>query len=497
MRYYEREWTRRSNRTDRARRRRVPCTTPRSSDLTAEEHGAAIRRMRSSTSRVALRTSPAGPRPDSRYAARDDSIVPLVIIVGGGIAGLSAAGACRNAAFATSCCSRWRPRPAATPAGATTRSSAFPWAAHYVPVPGRAPALVRELFEDLGVFDGTALGRAAPRATRRRSGCSFTAGGRRVSSRRWARRGATATSSRASRRGWRSCAPPAASRCRWRAGRRRHRRSTRCRWPTGCDREGLDSPWLRWIVDYACRDDYGARAATSSAWAGIHYFAAARRPTRPARSPGQRATAGSLRACWSGSADACKPAQLVYRSSAARRAVAVVTPRAALDGRRRDLRRAPMLVASRIVEGAPPRRTSVYSPWLTANLTLDRWPQERGIRSGVGQRDLRLARARLRRRDTPEPAHPRAADGLDLLLGARGGSPVAARHWLLAQDWSSLKDRILADLSRAHPDIRNASPASTSADGPRDGPADAGIPGLARPERLQRGATVCSSRTRI
>ena len=38
-------------------------------------------------------------------------------------------------------------------------------------------------------------------------------------------------------------------------------------------REGLDSPWLRWLVDYGCRDDYGARAGDTSAWAGIHYFA--------------------------------------------------------------------------------------------------------------------------------------------------------------------------------------------------------------------------------
>src|SRR5689334_20512282 len=30
--------------------------------------------------------------------------------------------------------------------------SAYPWAAHYVPVPGRSSTLVRELFEELGVL---------------------------------------------------------------------------------------------------------------------------------------------------------------------------------------------------------------------------------------------------------------------------------------------------------------------------------------------------------
>ena len=30
---------------------------------------------------------------------------------------------------------------------------------------------------------------------------------------------------------------------------------------------------LRWYINYACRDDYGALAKDTSAWAGIHYFA--------------------------------------------------------------------------------------------------------------------------------------------------------------------------------------------------------------------------------
>ena len=38
--------------------------------------------------------------------------------------------------------------------------------------------------------------------------------------------------------------------------------------------EGFRSPRLRWLVDYACRDDYGTTAEGVSAWAGIWYFAA-------------------------------------------------------------------------------------------------------------------------------------------------------------------------------------------------------------------------------
>ena len=34
----------------------------------------------------------------------------------------------------------------------------------------------------------------------------------------------------------------------------------------------FDSPRLKWLVEYACLDDYGSRAADTSAWAGVWYF---------------------------------------------------------------------------------------------------------------------------------------------------------------------------------------------------------------------------------
>ena len=35
----------------------------------------------------------------------------------------------------------------------------------------------------------------------------------------------------------------------------------------------VDSPLVLWYMNYCCRDDYGAMAADTSAWAGVHYFA--------------------------------------------------------------------------------------------------------------------------------------------------------------------------------------------------------------------------------
>jgi hypothetical protein len=39
---------------------------------------------------------------------------------------------------------------------------------------------------------------------------------------------------------------------------------------------GLNSPALRWYIDYCCRDDYGMRIDEISAWAGLHYFSSRR-----------------------------------------------------------------------------------------------------------------------------------------------------------------------------------------------------------------------------
>src|SRR5204862_8086512 len=37
---------------------------------------------------------------------------------------------------------------------------------------------------------------------------------------------------------------------------------------------GFTSPRLRWWIEYACRDDFGTDLAHTSAWAGVHYYAA-------------------------------------------------------------------------------------------------------------------------------------------------------------------------------------------------------------------------------
>jgi hypothetical protein len=40
------------------------------------------------------------------------------------------------------------------------------------------------------------------------------------------------------------------------------------------EKEGLKSDCVKWYAEYGCRDDYGTNLQHTSAWAGIHYFAA-------------------------------------------------------------------------------------------------------------------------------------------------------------------------------------------------------------------------------
>ena len=77
-----------------------------------------------------------------------------IVIVGGGIAGLSAAWRLAKRGLRDFVLLEMEPQAGGNARWGENEVSAFPWAAHYVPVPGRTAGLVRELFADLGVFDG-------------------------------------------------------------------------------------------------------------------------------------------------------------------------------------------------------------------------------------------------------------------------------------------------------------------------------------------------------
>ncbi len=372
-----------------------------------------------------------------------------VVIVGGGIAGLSAAWRLDKRGAGDFVVLEMEPDAGGNSRSGANEITAYPWAAHYVPVPGPRAPLVRELFEELGVFaDGRWDERYLCHAPQERL---FLHG-------RW-------------QAGFEpQVGPTARDRehvARFEGRMAEHAATGRFVVPMGDDvgaspldtmsmadwlaREGLDSPWLRWLVDYACRDDYGARVVDTSAWAGIHYFAS-REPGEPGPLTWPDGNGWITARLLRRAGDRVRTGQIVVRVAREGRRWTVVTPdtRWVADA---VIFAAPSFLAARLVEGAPAVADFQYSPWVTANLTLERWPAERGAPMAwdnviVDSPSLGYVVATHQSLRTHVPRTV-----WTYYWALSDGPPRVNREWLLAQSWSSLATRILADLARAHSDI--------------------------------------------
>jgi len=222
-----------------------------------------------------------------------------VAIVGGGIAGLSAAWELDRRGFRDFVVLELLTRAGGNARAGANEVSAYPWAAHYVPVPGARATLVRELFEELGVLrDGVWEERSLCFSPQERlflygewhAGLepefAMTAADR-ADFRRFA-------DVIAAQRASGQFTIPSA------LGVRRESPLDTLSMDAWLTAQGFTSPRLRWYVDYACRDDYALTLAQTSAWAGLFYFAA--RQSAPDAEPqpvvtwpdGNRALIGAL-----------------------------------------------------------------------------------------------------------------------------------------------------------------------------------------------------------
>lgn len=383
-------------------------------------------------------------------APRRTERVPLVI-VGGGMAGLSAAWRLRRRGYDDFVLLELEDAAGGNARSGENGVSAYPWAAHYVPVPDARAAWVREMFEDLGVLrDGAWDERTLVSAPRERlfrwgrwhegfEGALIDTPADRDEFRRFgeemAAMRATGEFTIPSALGARPSPLDGMTMAQW------------------MDERGFRSPGLRWYVDYGCRDDYGASLAETSAWAGIHYFA-----SRPSGEEGGTLTwpegngwiTRRLLERVGGRVRTGAPVRRVERAGSGLRVLAgEVEYRADAV-----VWAAPSFLAPYVVEGAPPVRFT-YSPWLTANLTLDRWPAERGFETAWD--NVIHDSPSLGYVVATHQSHAfRPASTVWTYYQALSGRPPAeARQLLLRRGWAEWRDAILADLERAHPDIRD------------------------------------------
>jgi glycine/D-amino acid oxidase-like deaminating enzyme len=381
-----------------------------------------------------------------------------VIVAGGGIAGLSAAWRLEKKGFHD-----FLMLEAESGAGGNARwgeneVSAYPWAAHYLPVPNRSAEYVRELCQELGLlqddgrWDELTLCHSPQERLflygRWQEGIEPSVGLQDADRQEFRRFDERMAEFRASKRfmipmerGEKSSPLDHLSMADW------------------MRQEKFRSRYLNWYVNYCCRDDYGAMAAATSAWAGVHYFAAREHEEKgPLVWPeGNGWIARRLIEKLGRYIRAGAP---VHRISKRGRGWSV------LAGDTEYLAdcvifAAPTFTAPYIVEGAAPVDFT-YSPWLTANLTLRRLPRE-APGEPLGEKGMPLCWDNVIF-DSPalgyvDNMHQSLRTHIDqdvwtFYWALAMDTPARSRRLLLDNDWNFWKDAILNDLERAHPDIR-------------------------------------------
>lgn len=419
-----------------------------------------------------------------------------VVIVGGGIAGLSAAWRLEAAGLRDFLLIELEPVLGGTSRSGRSAQGAYPWGAHYITAPMSENRAMVRLLAEMSILDGTdARGEpviAEPYLCRDPEERVFYRG-------RWYEglyldAGASADD-KAQRhafeaeigrlaawrdsRGRRAFALPQ-SRCSDDEEITRLDRMSMAQW---MDEKKFTSPRLRWYVDYGCRDDYGVGMAHTSAWAALFYYAArlkepgsdyqpvvtwpegnGRLVAQLARNIGDRTRVGWAAADIrpSGTASAQPSAQPSGQPSGVE-VIALVDDghgrvQAAGIRARSVIFAAPQFLAAHVIRDyrdARPAHVSAfeYGPWMVANLTLRERLVGRGFETAW---DNVLY-------DSPSlgyvvSTHQRGLDHGPTIITyyypVLDSDAAAGRHKLLQAGHAEWADVALSDLERAHPDIR-------------------------------------------
>ncbi|SPE51075.1 Twin-arginine translocation pathway signal [Verrucomicrobia bacterium] len=418
------------------------------------------------------------------HALRDGKLPPVsesaecgVVIVGGGMSGLSAARRLQRKSFSDFVLLELETHLGGNAISGKNEISAYPWGAHYVPIAGSDAAEVAELFEELGVITGRdAAGLAVyneeylcadpmerlflhgrwqeglvPQvgvsdaqqqtldsffAEMRRLQCVRGSDGRRAftipldaSSRdeTFTRLDQITMAEFLREKGWHDCSP------------------------------------LRWYVNYCCRDDYGAGIEKVSAWAGVHYFAS--RDGRAANAPSYalvtwpEGNGWFVRQMQGGLESRIRSSCAVWNVEPRDNGVFVdyfdLPRQKGVRLRAKGLVwAAPHFIARRAISSLRGQTAAAtYSPWMVANLTLDALPTGKGMDlswDNVLYDSDSLGYVVATHQDVKRVPRQTVITYYQPLDGE---DPAEARQKALARSYEQWCDSILDDLSRAHPDL--------------------------------------------
>ncbi|WP_426492644.1 NAD(P)-binding protein [Hymenobacter sp. 102] len=232
-------------------------------------------------------------------------------------------------------------------------------------------------------------------------------------------------------------------------------------------REGFTSPHLLWYLDYCCRDDYGATPAQVSAWAGLHYFAARKgrahnatgadvltwpqgngflveQLRRQATSPIQPDTvAYALHATPTGLAADCYHVPTRQTTRVQARQVILATP---------------LFSTERLLAGLPASAQRALpchrAPWVVVNLTVEYLPQAPG--QPLSWDNVLYGRASVGYVHANHQSLSLNADSPRVItwyLPLPAADPVAARRQAYQTSYDEWVRQALQELETAHPGI--------------------------------------------
>ena len=418
--------------------------------------------------------------------APDAWIDTPVVIVGGGVAGLSAARRLSKSGFSDYVLIELEKAPGGTSRSGSTKDISFPWGAHYIPTPMKENRELIALLDEIGVIDG-ADNDGEP-VVREEFLCRdpeervFYKGG-------WYEGlYLHAGESEEEKRQFEKFNLEVGRWISWRDGTGRRAftlpvsacsddaevtaldRISMADWMS---QRGFNSSRLRWWVDYACRDDYGMRLDQTSAWAGLFYFCSRAAKPNTASQPLITWPEGNGRLVQHLLESARQKVQLnraaieiIPVEEHGRTRVDVIT----LDQESQNPRgyraqkvifAAPSFVARYVIRpyrDNPPSHLAEFQfgSWMVANLTLRDRPKRMA-------RDFPLAWDNVFY-ESPSlgyvvATHQRSRDFgptvFTYYYPLCDENTRVARTRLLETDWRGWAEVTLADLSRAHPDIRN------------------------------------------